>query len=126
MNSRTYVGKLLFLGVITFGLLFILAGLVTTIPVALALFFLIGAVLAVVNQPVQVLVQTQVPGELLGRAITVMGSVLVGAQPVAAIFSGSLAAISSIGTVFIGSGIATVRVTAALYFPFSQLARARY
>jgi MFS family permease len=126
VNYRAYVGKLLFLGVITFGLLFILTGLVTAIPLALAIFFLIGAVLAVVNQPIQVLVQTQVPGELLGRAITVMGSVLIAAQPVAAVLAGSLAAISSIGAVFIGSGIATVCVAVALYFPFSELARARY
>jgi MFS family permease len=126
VNYRAYVGRLLFAGVVVAGLLFMAVGFVTTAPVALILFFLLGVVIAMVNQPIQVLVQTQVPGELLGRAVTVMGAVLGGAQPVAAILAGTLASISSVGLVFIGAGIAMAVVTAALYLPFSELARAKY
>jgi MFS family permease len=126
VNYRAYVGRLLFAGVVVAGVLFMAVGFVTTAPVALILFFLLGVVIAIVNQPIQVLVQTQVPGELLGRAVTVMGAVLGGAQPVAAILAGTLASISSVGLVFIGAGIAMAVVTAALYLPFSELARAKY
>lgn len=95
-------------------------------PGPLAVFFGIGVVIAVVNQPIIVLVQTHVPGEMLGRAITVMGSLVAAAQPVAAILSGTLADLSSIGLVFVVSGLAMAGSTAIMFFAFPDLAVARY
>ncbi len=126
VNYRAYVGRLLFAGILASAVLFVVAGFVTTIALALPVFFGIGIVIAVVNQPLIVLVQTYVPGEILGRAITVMGSLLAAAQPIAAILSGTLAALSSIGTVFLGSGLAMLASTAVMYFLFADLAGARY
>ncbi len=126
VNYRAYVGRLLFAGILASAVLFIVAGLVTVIPLALPVFFGIGILIAVVNQPLIVLVQTHVPGEILGRAITVMGSLLAAAQPIAAILSGTLADLSSIGTVFLGSGLAMVASTAVMYFLFADLAAAKY
>ncbi len=126
VNFRAYVGKLLFAGVAAAGVLIALTGVVTTTLLAFPLFFLIGAALVIVNLPIQVLVQTKVPGELLGRAVTVLGSLLAAAQPAAAILAGGLAQATSIGAVFVGSGTATALVTLALYRPFAELRQSRY
>jgi MFS family permease len=126
VNFRGYVGKLLFLGVAVAGVLMILAGLVTSIPPALIIVSLVGIVSAVINLPIQVLVQTQVPGEILGRAGTVMKSLLATAPVIAAVLFGSLASITTIGVLFMGAGAALVLVTLLLYVPFSQLRRAKY
>lgn len=126
VNFRGYVGKLLFLGVALDGVLTMLAGLVTSIPFALIIFLLVGAMGAVVNLPIQVLVQTQVPGEILGRAGTVMKSLLVASPTIAAVLFGFLASVTSIGLLFIGSGVALTLVSLLLYIPFSMLRRAKY
>lgn len=126
VNYREYVGKLLFGGIFAFGVLISLAGLVTVVPVALVIFCLLGLVQAVVNQPLQVLVQTEVPGGLLGRVVTVLGAVLTASQPIAAVLSGWLAGISSIGIVYVGSGVAMMALSLILYIPFAELRRARY
>jgi MFS family permease len=126
VNFRGYVGKLLFLGVAVAGVLMILAGLVTSIPPALIIVSLVGVVSAVINLPIQVLVQTQVPGEILGRAGTVMRSLLATAPVIAAVLFGFLASVTTIGVLFTGAGAALVLVTLVLYVPFSQLRRAKY
>jgi len=126
VNFRAYVGKLLLGGVIGVGLLVALAGIVTTMPEAVILFFGIGALSGVINTPIQVLVQTQVPGQLLGRAVTVMGSLLGAAQPIAAIAFGWLAGFSSVGILFELAGLVTVVITLSLSIPFSQLRNASY
>ncbi|MDV3292822.1 MAG: MFS transporter [Nitrososphaerales archaeon] len=126
VNFRVYVGKLLFVGVIAAGLLIALAGLATSVPEGLVIFFAIGAVEASLNLPIQVLVQTQVPGELLGRAFAVLGSSLAASQPIAAIVFGALAEASGVGYLFTATGVGLVIVTAALYVPFGSLRSARY
>ncbi|MBI3841149.1 MAG: MFS transporter [Thaumarchaeota archaeon] len=126
VNFREYVGKLLFFGVILFGLLLGLAVFVTSIPVALGLFFVLGALIACVNIPISTLVQTKIPGELLGRATTVLRSLLAASQPIAAVLAGSTAALTSIGTVFIGSGITIAVATSLLYLIFGELRDAKY
>jgi MFS family permease len=126
LNFREYVGKLLFFGLICFGLLIALAGLATTVPMALAVFFGMGLFIAVVNIPIQVLVQTQIPTELLGRATTVLRSLLAAAQPVSALIAGSLASVISIGLVFVGFGVAITAVSVLLYLVFVDLRLAKY
>jgi DHA3 family macrolide efflux protein-like MFS transporter len=126
MNFRAYVGKLLLFGVISTGLLIAFGGLVSTLPEGLAVFFGIGAFSGMINLPIQVLVQTQVPGELLGRAVTVMGSLLVAAQPIAAITFGWLAGSVSVGLLFEVAGLVVVIITAVLSIPFTELRNAKY
>lgn len=126
VNFRGYVGKLLFLGVAVAGVLIVLAGLVTSIPPALIIVSLVGFVSAVINLPIQVLVQTQVPGEILGRAGTVMRSLLTAAPVIAAVLFGFLASITAIGVLFVASGVALTLVTLLLYIPFSKLRHAKY
>jgi MFS family permease len=126
VNFRGYVGKLLFLGVTVDGALIMLVGLVTSIPFALIVFLLSGFVGAVINLPIQVLIQTQVPGEILGRTGTVMRSLLVVSPIIAAVLFGFLASVTSIGLLFEASGAALVLGTLLLYIPFSKLRHAKY
>jgi DHA3 family macrolide efflux protein-like MFS transporter len=126
VNFRGYVGKLLLFGVISTGLLIALGGLVSTLPEGLAVFFGIGVFSGMINLPIQVLVQTQVPGELLGRAVTVMGSLLVAAQPIAALTFGWLAGSVSVGLLFEVAGLVVVIITAVLSIPFTELRNAKY
>jgi MFS family permease len=126
IDFRHYVGRLLFSGVVLFGFVFALAGIVTEIPAALAVFFVIGLILAVVNIPITVLIQTQIPGELLGRASTVMTALFSASQPIAALLAGVFASYVSIGDVFIGSGVSTVIATSVFYLVFKELKSAKY
>ncbi len=126
LNFRGYVGKLAFLGIALLGCMFIAAGTVANVVLALAIFFSMGFVLSFVNIPLQVLVQTQVPGGLLGRVSTVLGSLLASCQPIAAVLSGSLATIASIDTIFLASGLAIILIPIAFYWVFGELRRARY
>ncbi|MDG6991182.1 MAG: MFS transporter [Nitrososphaerota archaeon] len=126
VNFRGYVGKLLFFGVMAFGAVFALVGFVTTTPAALVLFAAMGVILAVVNVPINALVQTHVPNEMLGRAGTALTASLSAAQPVAAVMAGFLAAFFSIGSVIIASGVAVAVVAVALFPFFRELREAKY
>jgi ENTS family enterobactin (siderophore) exporter len=126
LNFRSYVGKLLFGGVFLFGPLSVLAALATTVSEGIAVFFGIGVISGAVNLPLQVLVQTQVPREMLGRAATVLRALLGMATPVAALTFGALAGASSIVSVFFVSGVGLAAITAILYLPFKELRRASY
>lgn len=126
IDFRSYVGKLLFFGVAAFGAVFTLVGFVTTIPMALALFAAMGVILAVVNVPINALVQTQVPNEMLGRAGTALTASLSAAQPIASVLAGVFATFFSIGSVITASGVAVAAVSVALYPFFKELRDARY
>ena len=89
-------------------------------------FFLLGVISGVVNLPIQVLVQTQVPRELLGRASTALRALLGIATPIAVLTFGILAGASSVPAVFQFAGIAIALLTALLYIPFRELRNAKY
>jgi MFS family permease len=126
VNFRGYVGKLLFFGVMAFGALFALVGVVTTIPLALTLFVAMGVLLAIVNVPINALVQTQVPNEMLGRAGAVLGASLSAAQPIASVLAGVLAVYFSIGSVILVSGVSVLAITLVLYPLFRELRDSKY
>ena len=126
INTRKHVGKFLFLGVTLLGISIGLAGLVTQVYMALPLIFVCGFLSVMVNVPLQVMVQTTVPGEMLGRAATVMGSLAAASTPFAAVFAGVAATYTSIGLFFTLGGIGIAVSAGILYFPFSQLRKATY
>lgn len=126
MNFRRYVGKLLIFSLSATGLLIALAGLAQTVPEGLVAFAGIGALSGIVNIPISVMVQTQVPREILGRAGTVMGALLSAALPVSALTFGWLGSLISIGTLFEVSGLAVAVASIVLYFPFAELRNAKY
>ena len=126
VNFRAYVGKLLFFGIILAGLLLVLVGLVTTVLPALVLFFASGAALACVNIPLNAWIDGQIPREMLGRANSVLNSLLSATQPVAAVLGGVLAGVAAIGSVVTGLGVAMAAVTVVLYPLFKELRGASY
>jgi MFS family permease len=126
MNFRSWVGKLLFVGVMASGAFIALAGLVDTVSEGLVVLFGAGIFIGAINLPIETLVQSKVPGELLGRASTVLGSLLLVSQPAGALAFGGLVGYFPIGSVFLGSGAVLVALSAALYLPFSALRNARY
>jgi len=121
VNFRTFVGKLVFGGVLVAGLAIAAAGEANSVAEGLLLVLALGAFLGAVNLPIQVLVQTQVPGEILGRAATVLGSLLAASQPVGALAFGAMAGVLPVGNIFVVSGIVISLTPVVLYLPFSAL-----
>jgi MFS family permease len=126
LNFRGYVGKLVILGVMGSGVFTAMAGLAQNVPVALVIFVGIGVLSGLINIPISVLVQTQIPGELLGRAITVLGALLSVALPLSALTFGWLGSLTSTGTLFEISGLAVAVTSVVLYLPFTELRNAKY
>jgi predicted MFS family arabinose efflux permease len=73
LQLRNYVGKMLFAGVIGQGLVIVGIGFTTVLFLALALSFAIGVLQTMVNVPITVLVQTRVPGDILGESVQLPG-----------------------------------------------------
>lgn len=126
VNFRRYVGKLLFAGILGAGVAILLSGVATTVPGGAAAFGAIGAFAASVNLPLQVLIQSKVPGNLLGRIVTVLGSLVSATIPVAAVLFGAVAEFSTVGQVFVVSGAAVMLTSVVLYIPFSELRSAGF
>lgn len=126
IDFRRYVGKLLFSCILGAGVLILLSGFAESVPQGAAAFCAIGALAACVNLPLQVLIQSKVPGKLLGRTVTVITSVLSATIPVAAVLFGAVAGLSTVGHVFAGSGVAVMLTAAALYLPFRELRSASF
>jgi MFS transporter, DHA3 family, macrolide efflux protein len=126
IESRKYVGRLLFTGVLGAGASVALIGLTTEATYAFILMVVIGVSLALANLPLQVLVQARVPGDMLGRVFTSLGALVTIATPVAAVTTGSIASSLSIGSTLLLYGGLMVLVTAGSYFVFREVREAKY
>jgi MFS family permease len=126
IDSRKYVGKLLFSGVIVIGGLTALMGLTSFALFALAETLAIGFFQATVNIPLSVLFQAKVPNELLGRVATSLVALITIAQPVSAATSGAVAGSISIGETFQLYGVLMMIVSAGAFFLFRELREAKY
>ena len=126
IESRKYVGKLLFAGVFGIGGAVALMGLTTIAAYAVGLMFAVGIGIALANLPLQVLVQTRVPGNLLGRVFTSLGALLTIATPVAALTTGKLAESIQIEPTLLLYGALMLAVTAIAYFAFQEIRDAKY
>jgi MFS family permease len=126
VNFRGFVGKIVFAGVLVSGVLMVAAGEANTVPEGLLIVLALGALIGVINLPIQVLVQSRVPGEILGRAATVMGSLLAASQPVGALVFGAMVGMVSIGETFVIAGAVVSLAGVVLYLPFSELREAKY
>ena len=126
IDSRKYVGKLLFLGVIAVGGLTVALAFTTVAWLALGVAFGVGFFNAIVNIPLSVLIQAKIPGELLGRVATSLGALITLSQPISAATAGGVAGSLSIGETFLIYGFFMVLVSAATYFLFGELRNATY
>jgi MFS family permease len=126
INSRNYVGKLLYIGVFVLAACIALMGLTNSASVAVGLMLIVGFALAITNLPIQVLVQAKVPGELLGRVLTTLGALVTVAGPVAAIITGTIAASISISLTLLLYGLLMFLTTMIGYFAFKDVREAKY
>ncbi len=126
INAREHVGYMAFLGIAIFGAIFALLGVVSVTWIALPLLFLAGLGNAVVNLPIQTLLQVTVPGELMGRVFTSLSAMAAAMQPVAALLAGGIAGYTTVNGGFQLFGVlilGTALLTAGL---FKELRVARY
>ena len=126
IESRKYVGKLLFIGVLCAGCSVAGMGLTSIALYATGLMFVIGLSLAFANLPLQVLVQAKVPGQMLGRVFTSLGALVTIATPVAAVTTGSVATSLMIGPTLLLYGLLLVVVTAGGYLVFGEIRDAKF
>lgn len=126
IESRKYVGKLLFLGVFGTAGSVVLIGISTVAIYSIALMFAIGFCLAFANLPLQVLVQAKVPGNLLGRVFTSLGALVTIATPIAAVSTVGVARYLQIGPTLQVYGLLMLAVTAGAYFVFQEVRDAKY
>ena len=126
IEARKYVGKLLFLGCIGIGTAIALMGLTTVAYYSASLMLIIGASAAIVNLPIQVLIQAKVPGNLLGRVFSSLGALVTIATPIAAITSGSIATVLRIGPTFQFYGVLMLAATAGAFLVFRDVREAKY
>jgi DHA3 family macrolide efflux protein-like MFS transporter len=126
IDSRKYVGKLLFLGVTAVGALTVALAFTTVAWLALGIAFGVGFFNAIVNIPLSVLVQAKIPGELLGRVATTLGALITLSQPISAATAGAVAGSISIGQTFLIYGSFMVFISAATYIIFGELRNASY
>ena len=126
IEARKYVGKLLFLGCIGIGTAIALMGLTTVAYYSASLMLIIGASAAIVNLPIQVLIQAKVPGNLLGRVFSSLGALVTIATPIAAITSGSIATVLRIGPTFQLYGVLMLAATAGAFLVFRDVREAKY
>ena len=126
IEARKYVGKLLFLGCMGIGAAIALMGLTTVAYYSAALMLIVGASAAIVNLPIQVLIQAKVPGNLLGRVFSSLGALVTIATPIAAITTGSIATVLRIGPTFQLYGVLMLAATAGAYLVFRDVREAKY
>jgi DHA3 family macrolide efflux protein-like MFS transporter len=126
LQIRNYVGKMLFVGVIGQGLVIVGIGITTVLFLALALSFTVGILQTMVNVPMTVLVQTKVPGDMLGRVFTSLAALLTIVAPVSSALAGGLAISISIGLTFQIFGGLIVLACAVGYLLFRDLRDSSY
>lgn len=122
LDVRPIGGQVMLAGVVGFGALELALGLTRSIPVALGLAFAVGVLSSVVNIPLLSAVQAKVPARLMGRVMSVLLGLILAAAPFGAFFAGSLAERTSIGFVFVLSG---VLVVATAIFGFAAMREVR-
>lgn len=126
LDFRNYTGKILFTGVIAFGVLAILLGTVMKVLIAVVLFSIIGFALASVNLPVSVLLQVKVPNTLRGRVGAVLGAVGAASQPLSALISGSIGESVGVGKTFQLYGFVLVVASLIMLYVFRELLGSKY
>jgi predicted MFS family arabinose efflux permease len=106
VDTRRSAGKFVLGGGVGIGVMIAAMGLTSTVPLALAEVLLLGITISITNIPISVLFQAKVPSRLRGRVGAASGSLIMISGPIGAAFAGTFAGATSIGTVFVVSGVA--------------------
>lgn len=126
VNMRRHVGKVLFVGIVAIGIVTMVMGAFAFLWVAVAMSALLGFFEGLVNLPLQVLIQTRVPGNLLGRVATSLGAMVTAATPVSSAISGGVATYLSVPEVFVIYGGMIVAATGVSALLFKDLRKISY
>jgi MFS family permease len=126
MNVGSYVGKLFFAMALLDGVALVALGLLPVFYLALLMFFVFGLAGALIDLPINTLIQAKVPNQILGRVFTVLVTLMNAAAPVAAVFAGSFALTTSTHTIFVYFGLGVVVTVLLSYTSFGELRTARY
>lgn len=100
-----YRGKLMLAGIILAGVMIATVAMMPTIEAALPLILIVGAILALPNVLIQVLLQTEVPPELQGRVFGTLASVAQVASPLSIMSAGFLADLVGPVLVTVAAGV---------------------
>lgn len=126
VNMRSHVGQVLFGGIVAIGIVTMVMGAFAFLLVAVAMSALLGFFEGLVNVPLQVLIQTRVPGNLLGRVATSLGAMVTAATPVSSAISGGVASSLSVAEVFVLYGGLIIVATAVSFLFFKDLRTTSY
>jgi predicted MFS family arabinose efflux permease len=106
LDTRRSSGTFVLAGGAAIGAVILTMGVTTSVPFALGEVLALGIVLSITNIPISVLFQAKVPGRLRGRVGAASSSLILISGPIGAAFAGTLAGATSVGTVFVISGVA--------------------
>ncbi len=126
INAREHVGYMAFLGIAIIGASFALLGVVSITGVAMLLVFLAGLGSAIVNLPIQTLMQVTVPSELMGRVFTSLSALASMMQPVASLLAGGIAGYTTVNGEFELLGVLILATTLGTAVLFKELRMAKY
>jgi hypothetical protein len=115
------MGMLLLFGVFGMGIGFSIMGQVRAVWIAAVVSFTIGIFTAIVGLPIQVLLQTIVPGKLLGRVGTSLVALFSASQPIGSLFAGAISTPLTTGASLSLMGVSTVVSIVAMAFLFKDL-----
>jgi len=126
VNMRSHVGQVLFGGIVAIGIVTMVMGAFAFLLVAIAMSALLGFFEGLVNVPLQVLIQSRVPGNLLGRVATSLGAMVTAATPISSAISGGVASSLSVAEVFVLYGGLIIVATAVSFLFFKDLRKTSY
>ncbi len=126
IDARRHAGHFLFGGSFGIGGTIVALGLTSNVYLAWAIGFALGAFLALTNVPIFTVIQAKVPGRLMGRVMSVLFSLIVLSGPFGSFFAGTFAEASSVGTVFLVSGLVILAVESVGVLVMRELRDVRF
>ncbi len=111
-DTRKSAGRFLLAGGMGVGLIVLAVGLVSNIPLALALMVGLGITITVTNLPMQTLLQAKVPDRLRGRVMSAFFALVMATGPMGPLAAGWMASRWSVAGALVISGAAITVVIA--------------
>lgn len=126
LNIRSIAGPVIFAGLFAVGGLIIALGLTHSVPFAIAEALGVGVAVAAINVPLLTVVQGRVPPQLMGRAMSVLLSLILLASPIGAYLAGVIAEATSISFLYLLMGGLVVGVAAVGLAVMGEVRRITY
>ena len=121
LDFGKHLGRSLLLGICGMGMGLTLLGNVRGVGIVLLAGFIVGIFTGFVSLPIQVLVQSIVPGKILGRVTTALIAMFSASQPIGSLLGGIMATSLSPGPSLVMMGIFIMLSIVAMAFLFRDL-----